>query len=58
MASGATALEIPFGGLTTTQNHQYQRRNIDLCGFHHSNYFAILVTEMGLFQRFATEANN
>ena len=32
MASVATALDIPFGGLRTTPNHQYQGRNKDLCG--------------------------
>ena len=50
---------LPFGGFATTLSHQYQRRNIDLCGYQHSNYFAILVPEMGLYSKvFATEAND
>ena len=40
MGSGATALDILFDGLTTTVNFQYQRRKIDLGGYHRSNYFA------------------
>ena len=32
MGSGATVMDLPFGGLATTQNHQHERRNIDLCG--------------------------
>ena len=51
VVSGATALDLLFGGLTANQNLQYQRRKIDLCGCHHPNYFARLVTEMGLFSK-------
>ena len=29
MTSGATALDLPFGGLTATPNLQYQRGKID-----------------------------
>ena len=32
MGSGATVLDIPFGGLTATWNNLYERRDIDLCG--------------------------
>ena len=49
MSSGAAVLDLAFGRLTKTRNHQYQRRNIDLCGYHQPNYFAILVPVMGLF---------
>ena len=58
MASGTTALDLPFGGLTITLNPQYQRLKLDQRGYHCPNYFARLVSEMGLFQKFATEANN
>ena len=51
MASGATALYLPFSGLTTTLNQQYQRINIDLCGCYSPNYFAILVPEMSLISK-------
>ena len=51
MASGATALELPFGGLAAILNHQYQRRNIDLRGYQLPNYIAILVPEMGPFSK-------
>ena len=43
------ALDLLFGGLTTTPNPQYQRRKIDLCGNHRPNYFLRLVPEVGLF---------
>ena len=49
--SGATALNLLFGGLTTTPNSQFQRRKIALCGNHRPNYFARLVPEMGLFSK-------
>ena len=32
MGSGNTVLDLHIGGLVTALNHQYQRRNIDLCG--------------------------
>ena len=51
MASVATALDIPFGRLGATLNHQYQRIDIDLCGYKPPNYFAIVVPEMGLFSK-------
>ena len=51
MASGATAVDILFGGVITTPNPHYQRRKIDLCGYHHPNYFARLVPDMGLFSK-------
>ena len=49
VASGATAMTLPFGWLATTPNLHYQRRKIDLCGYHRPNYFARLVPEIGLF---------
>ena len=52
MTSGATALDLPFVGLTATLNHQYQRRSIDLFGYQRPNYFAILVPEMGISKSF------
>ena len=59
MTSRPAALDLPFVGFATTLNHQFQRRNIDLCGcYQHSNYFAILVPEWVYFQKFATEAND
>ena len=48
-SSVAAALDLSSGRLKTTRNHQYQRKNIDLCDYHRPNYFAILVHEMGLF---------
>ena len=51
MASEATALDLPFSGFTTTSKHQYKSRKIDLCGYHHPSYFAILVHEMGVFSK-------
>ena len=51
MTLGDTALDLPFGWLRTTPNHQYQRSKKDLCGYHHQNYVAILVPEMGLFSK-------
>ena len=51
MAFGAIALNLPFGGLTATQKPQYQKRKIDLCGYHHPNDFARLVPEIGLFSK-------
>ena len=38
MASGATVLDFPFGGLKTTLNYQYRRRNTDLCGIFQWKY--------------------
>ena len=49
ITSDATALDLPFGGFTTTPNLQYETNKIDLYVYHHPNYFAILVHEMGLF---------
>ena len=49
IGSGAAVLDLSFSGLATTRNHQYQRRNIDLCGYHRPNNFDILVPEMGRF---------
>ena len=51
ITSDATALDLPFGGFTTTLNPQYEISRIDLCGYHHPNYFAILVPEMGPFSK-------
>ena len=51
ITSDATALDLPFGGFATTPNPQYETSKIDLCGYHHPNYFAILVPEMGLFSK-------
>ena len=57
--SGATALDLPFGGFTTTPNPQYESRKLDLCGYHHPNNFAILVSKMDIFfPIFATNAND
>ena len=49
VASGATAVDLPFGGLTTTPNPHYHRRKIGLCACHCPNYFARLVPAIGLF---------
>ena len=38
MASGATVLDLPFGGLKTTLNYQYQRRNTNLRGIFQWKY--------------------
>ena len=51
VVSGATDLDLLFGGFTTSPHPQYQRRKIDLCGYHNSNYFARLVSEMRLFSK-------
>ena len=51
MGSGAAVLDCPFGRLATAKEHQYQRGNIDLCGYHCPNYFAIFVTKMGLLSK-------
>ena len=51
----ATALGLPLCGFTTTLNPQYETSKIDLCGYHHPNYFAIL---QPIFQPFVTETNN
>ena len=51
VVSGATALDLVFGGLTANPNLQYQRRKIDSCGCLHPSYFARLVTEMDLFSK-------
>ena len=58
MTSDATALDLTFGGFTTTPKPQYESRKIDLCDYHHSNYLAILSLKWVCFQRFATETNN
>ena len=55
VVSGATALDLLFGGLTATPNSQYRRRKIYLCGHHRSNYFARLVPEMGLFSKISKQ---
>ena len=49
--SGATALDLPFGGFTTTPKPQYESSEIDLCGYRDPDYFAIIVPEMGLFSK-------
>ena len=49
MASGATALDFLFGGLTITTNPQYQRKNMDFCGQNR------LFPEIDVF---SAEANN
>ena len=49
MTSGATALDLPFGGFTTTPNLSYESRKIGLCGYHHPNNFVILVSKMDIF---------
>ena len=46
VVSGTAALDLLFSGLTTTPNPLYQRRKIDLCRYHHPNYFARLVPEI------------
>ena len=51
LASGATTLDLPFGGFTATPKSQYESRKIDFCGYHHPNYAAMLVREMGLFSK-------
>ena len=51
VATGATAIGLFFGGLTTPPNLEHRRRKIDLCGYHHTNYFARLVPDMGLFSK-------
>ena len=58
VASWATAMDVPFGGLTTTPIPQHQMRKIDLLGYHCPNYFARLVPEMGLFWKNLREADN
>ena len=56
--SGATVVDLPFGGLALIPNPHYPSRKIDLCGYHCPNYFARLVPDIGLFQRFWREINN
>ena len=51
VVSGTTLLDLLFDGFTTTQNPKYQRRKINFCGYHHPNYFARLVPEIGLFSK-------
>ena len=51
IGTGATALDLPFGGLPITGKYQYQERNVNLCGHHRPNSFAILVPEKGLFSK-------
>ena len=56
VVSGATALDLMFGGLTATLNPQYQRRKIYLWGYHCPNYFARLVPEIGLFSKVCNQS--
>ena len=58
MTSGATALDLSFGGFTTTPNPLGESRKINLSGNHHPNHFAILVSEWIYFPIFATNAND
>ena len=51
MKSGATTLNLSFGGFTTISNPQYEKREIDLCGYQHPIHFLILVPKMGLFSK-------
>ena len=51
MTSRDAALDLPSGGLTTILNPYYESRKIDLCGYHHPHYFAILVPEMRVFSK-------
>ena len=51
MTSGATSLDFPFGEFTATPNSQYEIKKKDLCDYHHPNYFAILVPEIGPFSK-------
>ena len=51
ITSDATVLDLSIGRFTTTPNPQCQTGKIDLCGYHHPNYFGILVPEMGLFSK-------
>ena len=48
VVSGATALDLLFGGFTTSP---VPKEKIDLCGYHGSNYFARLVSEMSQFSK-------
>ena len=63
MSSGAAALDLTFGRLTTTSNPQNPRKKIDLCGYHCPNSFAttaqiLLLNILEWVFCFATEANN
>ena len=58
VAPVATALKLLFGGLTITQKPQYQRRKIELCGYHRPKYFPRLIPDMGLFPKVCIETNN
>ena len=51
MTSWATALDLRFGGFTTTPKPQYESMKIDLYGYHHPNYFAILVPKICLISK-------
>ena len=51
ITSDAIALDLPFVEFTTTPDPQCESRKTDFCGYHHPNYFAILVSEMGLFSK-------
>ena len=56
MTSGNTALDLSFGGFTTTWNPQYEKRKKDLCGYHHPIYFPKLVPEIGLFSKISNKS--
>ena len=49
--SDVTALDLPFGGFTTTPNPLHESRKTDFCGYHNPNDVAILVPEMGLLSK-------
>ena len=51
MKSWATALDFRFGGFTATLKPQYESRKIDLYGYRHPNYFAILVLKICLISK-------
>ena len=46
----ASALNLLFGGLKATPDPQYQRKQIDLSGYHLPNYFARLVPKQVYFK--------
>ena len=51
MTSWATALDRRFGRFTATLKPQSESRKIDLYGYHHPNYFAILVPKICLISK-------
>ena len=51
VAFGATALNLRYGEPTPIKTIIIKNRKIDLCGYHHPNYFARLVPEMGIFSK-------